>query len=356
MMTSIKTVARQAQVSIATVSRVLNGTKYVSPDIRAKVLEAVKALNYQPNITARNLRRQETKSIGVLVPQLNDFYFSNLAFVIENALYARGYNPLFASTEQNEAKEAACIDILIQNRVQGAIFVPSLPVRNSIENIRSMIDSGISVVLVDRGIKSLKVNQVVSNNFQGGYDAVHYLIELGHEHIGIIDSGITGMEPRYGPGQERIKGARQAMTDADLQFNNDFMFIGGSVNIETGYTGGMHLLRAFPQITAIFALTDACAIGVLRAAFELGLNVPDDVSVIGFDDLPLASHVIPRLTTLIQPTDKIGQTAAELLLQQIEEPASVFQTVTVGTQLIKRESTAPPREENAPAKRLLLSF
>jgi LacI family transcriptional regulator len=345
-MTSIKAVADHAGVSIATVSRVLNDTKYVSPDIRAKVLEAVEALNYQPNLPARNLRRQHTQSIGVLVPLLNDFYFSNLIYAIENALSARGYNPLFASTKEDQAKEALCIDMLIQNRVQGAILVPSLRVSHSIENIQRLLDNGISVVLVDRGMRSLKVNQVISNNFQGGYDAINHLIELGHEHIGIIDSESTGLEPRFGPGHDRIKGARQAMFDADLQFNKALMYIGKTTSIETGYQGGLKIIRESPDITAIFATTDACAVGVLRAAFELGLNVPRDLSVIGFDDIPLASHVIPRLTTLAQPTDTIGQTAAELLLRQIKEPESPFQTVMVGTQLVIRESTASPSQEN----------
>jgi LacI family transcriptional regulator, galactose operon repressor len=341
-MASIKVVARHAGVSIATVSRVLNGTKYVSPDAHARVVEAIKALNYQPNVPARSLRRQQTQSIGVLVPLLNDFYFSNLAFVIENALSSQGYSPLFASTEEDPTKESACVDILIQNRVMGAIFVPSLPVNHSVKNIRRLIESGISVVLVDRGLKSLKVNQVMSNNYQGGYDAVHHLIELGHQHIGIIDTAITGATPKFGPGHDRINGARQALSDSGMRFRSDLLFIGKTLNVEAGYRGALKLLRESPEMSAIFALTDACAMGVLRAAFELGLNVPRDLSVVGFDDIPLASHMIPRLTTLIQPTDKIGRTAAELLLRQIEEPAAPFQTVMVGTQLVVRESTAPP--------------
>ncbi len=350
-MTSIKAVANRAGVSIATVSRVLNDTKYVSPDVRDKVLEAVKTLNYQPNLPARNLRRQQTKSIGVLLPVLNDFYFSNLAFAIESALDSQGYNPLFASTEENPAKEASRIDMLIQNRVQGTILVPSLPVSRSVKNIQRLLDHNISVVLVDRGMRSLKVNQVLSNNFQGAYDAIRHFIELGHKHIGIVDSEITGLEPRFGPGHDRIKGARQAMLEAKLQFNNDLLYIGKTMNIETGYQGGLKLLRESPHITAIFASTDAYAVGVLRAAFELERKVPDDLSVIGFDDIPLASHVIPRLTTLVQPTMKIGQTAAELLLRQIEEPESHCQTITVDTQLIIRESTAPPARKTSRNKK-----
>lgn len=344
-MTSIKSVAKKAGVSIATVSRVLNDTKYVSPDIRTKVLTVVEELNYKPSIPARNLRRQQTQSIGVLVPHLNDFYFGNLAFAIEKVLSANGYSPLFASTESDTLKETICVDNLIQHRVQGAILVPALPVRGSIANVQRLMDANIAVVLVDRGIRSLKVNQVVSNNYQGGYEGARHLIELGHKHIGMLDAGTDALLPKFGPGSERIAGIRQAMADAGLEFDpRNCIFSDNQNQSAAGYAGTFTLLRQSPEITAIFALTDACAVGALRAAYELGLNVPRDLSVMGFDDIPLASHVIPRLTTMVQPPEQIGQAAIDLLLRQFEEPTAQFQTVTVGTQLVTRESTAAPRE------------
>lgn len=344
-MTSIKSVAKKAGVSIATVSRVLNDTKYVSPDIRTKVLTVVEELNYKPSMPARNLRRQQTQSIGVLVPHLNDFYFGNLAFAIEKLLSESGYSPMFASTESETLKETICVDNLIQHRVQGAILVPALPVRGSIANVQRLMDSNIGVVLVDRGIRSLKVNQVVSNNFQGGYDGARHLIELGHKHIGMLDAGTDALLPKFGPGSERIAGIRQAMNDAGLEFDpRNCIFSDEQNQSKAGYMGTFTLLRQSPEITAIFALTDACAVGALRAAYELGLNIPRDLSVMGFDDIPLASHVIPRLTTMVQPPEQIAQAAINLLLRQIDESTSQFQTVTVGTQLVTRESTAAPRE------------
>ena len=342
-MTSIKSVAKQAGVSIATVSRVLNGTKYVSPDIREKVLTVVDALNYKPSMPARNLRRQQTQSIGVLVPHLNDLYFSNLAFAIEKQLSSIGYNPMFASTESDSYKESICVDNLIQHRVEGAVIVPSLPVSGSVDNVQRLMEAGIAVVLVDRGIPSLKVNQVLSNNFQGGYDGARYLIELGHKHIGMLDAGTDALLPKFGPGSERIAGVQKAMLDAGLEFEGrNCIFSDEQNQSAAGYKGAFTLLRQSPEITAIFALTDACAVGALRAVYELGLNVPRDLSVIGFDDIPLASHAIPRLTTLAQPPEKIGAAAIDLLLQEINKSSNQFQTVTVGTQLIIRESTASP--------------
>ncbi len=342
-MASIKSVAKQAGVSIATVSRVLNGTKYVSPDIRDKVLNVVEELSYKPSMPARNLRRQQTQSIGVLVPHLNDLYFCNLAFAIEKQLSSIGYSPLFASSESDKFKEAICVDNLIQHRVEGAIIVPSLPVTGAVENMQRLVDAGIAVVLVDRGIPSLKVNQVISNNFQGGYDGARHLIELGHQHIGMLDAGTDALLPKFGPGSERIAGIRQAMSDAGLEFEiKNCIFSDEQNQSAAGYQGAFTLLRQSPEITAIFALTDACAVGALRAVHEMGLSVPRDLSVIGFDDIPLAPLAIPRLTTLAQPPHQIAQAAVDLLLREINEPDEQFQTVTVGTQLIIRESTAAP--------------
>ena len=341
-MTSILTVAEYAGVSIATVSRVLNGTKNVSPALRARVMTAIEALNYQPNVAAQNLRLQQTQSIGVLLPQLNDFYFGDLAFVLEKAFSKECYSPLFASTESDQAKETACVDVFIRNRVEGAILVPLLPVSRSIPNIRRLIDRGIAVALVDRGTRALKVNQVLADNVQGGIDGMRYLLKLGHKHIGFLDSSVMKASPKAGPGYKRLNGARRAMSEAGLPFRDDLVIVDDLPNVEMGYHGTLQLLKQSPEVTAVFAATDAIAVGALRAAHQLGLNVPRDLSVIGFDDIPLASHVIPRLTTVAQPVERIGRKAAELLLRQIKEPDDSYETVTVATQLVVRESTAPP--------------
>lgn len=274
---------------------------------------------------------------------MNDFFFSNLAFAIEKSLFVRGYSPLFSSTENDQDKEDDCVKNFIRNRVEGVILVPSISANRSRRVIQHLLERKIPVVLVDRGVPGLKVTQVLSNNFQGGYDGVCYLLELGHRHIRIIDSGTDeSMMHEMGPGYERINGARRAMLDAGFPFNDHLLITEKRPGIEVGYHGALALLRRTPQVTAIFALTDACAVGVLRAAFELNFHVPRDLSVMGFDDIPLAFHMIPRLTTLAQPTEKIGQTAAALLLRKIQEPDAPSETIMLPTQLVVRESTAPP--------------
>ena len=343
-MSSIKTVAEQAHVSIATVSRVLNGTKHVSPDVEKRVLEAIQLLNYHPNAPARNLRQQRTLSVGILLPRLNDFYFSNLAYVLEQTLSAEDYRPMFCSTENDEAKEAATVHNLIGHRVDAVILVPSVPVHKSVESVKRLLERNIPVVLVDRGMPEFAVSQVLSNNDQGAYDVTAYLLDLGHRHIGIINSGADGAKHAGEPGHERLKGIERAMIDHRVPFDKSLIILDKLDNVEMGYHGTIKLLRQAPQVTAIFALTDAIAVGALRAASELGLRVPQDLSVAGFDDLLLASHVIPRLTTVAQSVEKIGQKATELLLRQIQNPDLPPETTTLDTKLVIRKSTAPPRE------------
>lgn len=342
-MSSIKAVAEQAQVSIATVSRVLNGTKYVSPDVERRVLEAIEALNYRPNASARNLRRQRTLSIGVLLPRLNDFYFGNLAYILEQDLSAQGYNPLFCSTENDEAKEADLVDNLITHQVDGVILVPLVPGAKSAESIERLAERNIPVVLVDRAMPEFGISQVFSDNEQGAYDVSAYLLQLGHRHIGVIDSGADRTKHVGEPGYERMKGFQRAMHERGIKIDDSLVIFGELDNLEMGYQGTLKMLLQSPRVTAIFALTDAIAIGVLHAAAQLGLNVPQDLSVVGFDDILLASHVIPRLTTVAQPIEKIGQKATDLILKHIHDGEALPETAKLETQLIIRDSTAPPR-------------
>jgi LacI family transcriptional regulator len=343
-MNSIKAVAQQAQVSIATVSRVINGSKFVSPDVEKRVRDAIAALNYQPNGPARNLRRQSTLSIGILLPQLNDYFFCNLAYELEKTLAAVGYSPLFCSTENDEQTEMVAISNLIRSRVDAVIMVPYLPVNKPVSSLPRLLDQQIPVVVVDRNMPNLAVNQVLTNNEQGGYDGADYLLKLGHRQIGIIDSIANEIHYPGEPGYERMAGIRSALLNYGVRLDADRVVIDKLTYTEMGYHGTLKLLRQSPQVTAIFALTDAVAIGVLRAAYELGLLVPHDLSVMGFDDISLASHVIPRLTTIAQPVEQIAQNATELLLRQIHDPKMLPETIKLDTRLVSRESTAPPRE------------
>ena len=187
-MSTIKEVSKLAGVSVSTVSRVVNGTKYVSPDIEKRVREAIDELGYQPSAFARGLRLRESKSVGVLVPALNDAFFGNLAFAVEKTVFSNGYHPLFCSTENDVEKQSAYIDVLLRQHVDAVIMVPTIPPADSMHGIQKFLDQGISVVIVERSVPDLNASQVLVDNFQGGYIGARHLLELGHQKLGVVAS------------------------------------------------------------------------------------------------------------------------------------------------------------------------
>jgi LacI family transcriptional regulator len=332
---TIKEVADQAGVSVATVSRVVNKTGYVSLDLQERVQEAMRALNYRPSALARSLRRQETQTIGILVPQLDQPFFSALAFAAEKALFSSDYRALICSAEERRDKEDAYIEMLMRQRVDGVILVPT---GQSSDNVRRLLDEGVPVVLVDRDLPNLSINRVMCDNRRGGAQAIEHLLALGHQRIGVIGG------PEYSESIiERMNGARGALEAAGIPFDPDLFVTGSLLQFEMGYTAGRNLLQRESRPTAIFALTDVMAIGVLHAAVELGLWLPDELSVIGYDNIPIAAYSIPELTTIAQPIYAMGEAAADILIRHVREIEAPIETIKLDTQLMLRKSTAPPR-------------
>lgn len=333
-MVTMKDVAEKAGVSVATVSRVINQNGYVSSDVQTRVTAVMRELNYQPSFLARSLRRQETFAIGLLIPQLDHPFFSTLAFAIEKALFAQNYRTLICSAEESAEKENAYIDMLLRQRVDGVIFVPTGHSDQSLARLQAMT---IPAVLVDRDLLGAsRVNKVLSNNVHGGYLGMRHLLELGHRHIGII-----GAHEHSDSMTQRLYGAQQALAEYGLS-NPPLVLMDALGQFEMGYSAGMRLLRLEPRPTAIFALTDVIAIGVMHAAAELSIRLPQELSVIGFDDIPLAAYSIPALTTIAQPITEMGEKAVELLLRQIQQPDNPLESVTLATRLVVRHSTTTP--------------
>jgi len=331
-MVTMKEVANEAAVSIATVSRVINKSGYVSPDLEERVQRAMKELNYQPSSLARSLRRQETQTIGVLIPQLDHPFFSALCFSIEKALFASHYRALICSAEEDRDKENAYIEMLLRQRVDGVIIVPT---GHSIENIYRLLKNSVPVVVLDRDMPELTANRVVSDNYQGAYDGTTHLIELGHTNIGVI-GGPAYSEPMV----DRIQGIRAAIESRGLTIPPERMVIDSEQQFEMGHSATKRFFAEDNPPTAIFALTDVMAVGVLHAASEMGLSVPGDLSIIGFDDIPLAQYCIPTLTTIAQPIYEMGEVAVKLMLGYLREPTQAFETVRLNTHLVHRQSTA----------------
>lgn len=333
-MATMKEVADRADVSVATVSRVINKTGYVSPDLHERVVEAMRALRYQPSALARSLRRQETRTIGVLVPQLDSPFFSGLAFAIEKTLFAQDYRTLICSAEEDLEKEDAYIEMLLRQRVDGVILVPT---GRSMWGIRQLVDKNIPVVLVDRDLPDSHVNKVLVNNFEGAYAGTNYLIGLGHQMIGVIGA------PTYSEAMSlRIQGVRQALADAAIDQRPELFATGTMQQFEMGFDSTMKMLKLEPRPTAIFALTDVMAVGALHAISQVGLRIPHDISVMGFDNIPLAGYIIPALTTVAQPIYEMGEKATQVLLSHIGNEDRPVETIRLETALVIRKSVAPP--------------
>ncbi len=333
-MATIKEVAEYAQVSVATVSRVVNNSGYVSDDLRERVQEAMQTLNYKPSALARSLRRQETLTIGVLLPQLDQPFFSTLTFAIEKTLFDRGYRTLICSSEESDAREASYIDMLLRQRVDGVIVVPT---GRSAENIAHLVEARVPVVLVDRDIPDLPINRVLVDNRQGAHDAMMHLLQQGHRNIALIGG------PPYSESMlKRAEGAYQAFVEMQVDYDPDLVVMGTLPQFELGYKTARTLLQLPKPPTAIFAFNDVIAIGAMHAAAELGLHLPADLSVIGYDDIPLARYIIPELTTVAQPIYQIGEHAAEMLLRRLKHPAAPPESITLSAALTVRKSTTPP--------------
>jgi LacI family transcriptional regulator len=333
-MATIKQVARYAEVSVATVSRVINKTGYVSDDLQQRVYQAMDTLNYKPSALAQSLRNQRTQVVGVLIPLLDQPFFSALTYSIEQSLFASDYRTLICSSGENHLKEDAYIDMLLRQRVDGVIFAP---MGQSSDNIRHLLERKIPVVIVDRDLPELKgVNRVLTDNYRGGYDGMCHLLELGHRQIGIIGA------PFYSEAMiQRVRGTQQALMDFGVTPDPQMLITDTLQQFEMGYAAGRTLLDKPHPPTAIFALTDVIAVGVLHTAATLGLKLPDDLSIVGFDNIPLASYVVPELTTIAQPIYQMGEMATQLLLRQMQNFETPVTTIVLKDELVLRKSTMP---------------
>ncbi len=335
-MPTIKDVARVAGVSITTVSHVLNDTRFVSDELRTRVLAAMEELDYRPNVLARGLRRGETKTIGLVVPDNSNPFFAEIARTVEDVGFNAGYSVILCNSDDNLAKEAAYVEVLIAKQVDGVVFIAS---GSSQEHLAALSQQGVPYVVVDREIDGSLADVILVNNELGGYMATRHLIELGHQRIACI----TGPS-QLTPSADRVHGYQRALRefgiseDEELVVPGDFRAQGGTVACE-------QLLQLGPPPSAIFACNDMMAIGVLRAARDAGLHVPGDLSVVGFDDIPLASVVSPALTTVAQPITELARHSVRFLLARMQSSHEdrPTQRVVLEPQLVVRDSCGPCR-------------
>lgn len=329
----MRDVAERAGVSVTTVSHVINETRPVSDELRQRVLAAIDELGYQPNVLARSLRRGETHTIGMIVPDSANPFFAELARGIEDTSFEHGYNLILCNSDGDLDKELIYADVLTEKQVDGILFVAA---GVSTDHIRALQERRIPVVIVDREIPDVSVDQVLTDNARGGWLATRHLLELGHRCIGCITgpSDVT-------PSAERVTGYRQALSEGGIPVD-EVLIVKGDFQYESGYRAARQLLARDDPPTAIFACNDLMAVGAISAAVEMGRQVPVNLSVVGFDDVRLASFANPPLTTIVQPKYEMGVLATTMLLERMRNHDIPPRRRLLDTSLLIRQSTAPP--------------
>ncbi len=328
---TMKDVAREAGVSIATVSRVINDPAGVSDKLQKRVKNVMKKLNYHPSSLARSFKMQETRLIGIIIPLLDHPFFSRLAQVMEQELFHNNYRAIICNTEENEARELEYIEMLLRQRIDGVIINSAIANTDYLFQLQSQ---NVPCVLIDRNVEQFECSKVFSDNSLGGYQGMKYLLDGGHRNIRVVAPFDFAQ-----PVQHRIRGIREALAEAGVDEHPDMFMTSDDPSFEMGIIAGKHIAGLNPRPTAVFALTDVTAVGILRGLMQAGLKVPDDVSVMGYDGIPLSGYVMPGLTTVAQPINEMGKRAVQVLLNHIEEPELEADKVVLATQLVIREST-----------------
>ena len=326
---TIQDVAKAAGVSVATVSRVINNSTSVSVETKELVLDAVKRLDYRPNLLGRNLRRAETRLILVLLPNISNPFYSRIVKGIEDVGHRNGYNVLLCNTDSEPGREKLYLDLLKNRLADGVIFMaPSL-------SREELTETGKSFPMVQccEYKEGAKVSHVSIDNFAASQKIVKHLLALGHRRIGLISC-----DNEYLSTIHREEGYRKAVLDAGIK-PEDGLSIDGDYSFKSGLRAASQLLSLTDRPTAVFCISDIMAIGAIRAARERGLRVPEDFAVAGFDNVSFASMCDPMLTTVSQPKYDLGCTAMELLLKQIHGEMKEPQDLILEFELIIREST-----------------
>ncbi|OKP94688.1 LacI family DNA-binding transcriptional regulator [Paenibacillus sp. P32E] len=307
---TIKDVAQKANVSIATVSRVLNNLTGYSDKTKQKVNQAIKELGYQPNAIARGLINKRTQTIGVMFPNVSSAFSSDLLHGIDEFAHDSNYSVVVCNTDNDGKRTMKYLQLLREKQVDGIIFSSEVLNKEYYEVLESM---KIPVVLVSSKTDFAKVPYVKVDDYQAVYDAIQYLISKGHRKIAMISG--TKSDPIAGT--PRVQGYRKALEASGIAFDSSRL-VYGDFSFESGGRAMESILRKAGEATAVFAASDEMAIGALSAALKHGLNVPEDISIMGYDDLKLAQMVTPPLTTVRQPLYEMGKIASEKLIRMIE--------------------------------------
>ena len=333
MSATIHDIARKAGISVSTVSRVLNhktANYRISKQTEALVQKAAKELNYQPNQLARGLRLKKTHTIGLVAPDLSNPFFAYVIKNIQNVAHGLGYSLVVCDTDERLDMEIEHLNLLRSKGVDGLII---LPVGQKYHHLESLLKEGLPMVLLDRCFDELNADSVMVDNYKGAFEATEHLIRYGHSRIAIV-KGLANTFTNNG----RVQGYKDALTRHGLPIEECLM-VGRDFGRENGYLETKLLLKMASPPTAIIAASDLIIIGALQAVFEAGWRIPEDISLIAFDDMDFAPFLITPLTTVAQPKEVMGEIAVKLLVRQIEETSNqAANRIVLKPKLIVRNS------------------
>lgn len=336
-------VARLAGVSRATVSYVVNGLAEdsipITGETRQRVLEAVQQLGYHPDYRAQSLRSGATNTMGLLLPDMQNPHYWEIATGVEQQLKTEDYDLLLASTSLDPGQEKHFINALSRRRIDGLILLLTYPEQVQTQ-VQSLVNGQMPLVIVGTNILGVtpafgtSVDTAEPNYYDGAVQIMRHLIGLGHKHIGFIN-GV----PNVQLGTDRLTAYQEGLENAGLAFDPTLIEPCGTT-LEAGYQATLRLLERAPHLTALLVINDLLAIGALRAASVRGLHVPDALSIASFDDIEMAAYVNPPLTTIRINAEELGRTAARLLLMRLQNPSMTPQNVRIPSRLVVRASTA----------------
>lgn len=333
-MVTIREVARRAKVSVGTVSNVLAGLETVRPDLRRRVDDAMRELDYHPNQIARSLKTRSTKTLGMVIGDITNPFFPQMVRGAEDAALARGYLLFTLNTDDRADRERGALALLRARKVDGILL--TLSNGEDTSHIQSLVDASIHVVALDRFPEGLEVDSVCVDGYRGSKMCMHHLLSRGHQRIGLVTGGEKVQTSR-----ERVRGYAEVLSESGVPMD-EALIKHGDNRLESGYRLTKDLLLNANPPTAIFAANAMMGFGALKAMQELGLRCPEDVALAVFDDVPFGDVLQPRLTVVAQPAYDMGRIGAELLIERIEEKGEPAppKHLQLSPELIVRESTA----------------
>jgi len=326
---TLKMVAERAEVSVNTASRAINNKPDINEETKKKVLKIAQKLGYVRNATAVALRTRETRTMGVVIADNSNPFYAEVLNGMEEAAREKNYHIILANTQRDYQKEEEAINLLLAKRVDGLLITP---VQDKDDDIKNLIDADIPFVVVGRDFKNIEVDAIYNDEVKGGFLATEYLIKKGHKRIALID-GFLYKSPAKG----RLEGYKKALNRYRILLDDSLMSV-GDINIEDGYERTKQMLEKNLNFTAIFAYNDMMAFGAMQAIKEKGLRIPEDIGLVGYDDIPFCSLMDPALTTIRLKKQELGIESVKLLLSRINGNRKKAKKIILDVDIIIRKT------------------